>query len=226
MAIKYKTAVDVGFPCTSVPGPVHTTPHRRPYELLYFTCDLVALAPAGWPDGPRRGVQCVPGAAVLHRGWSKTKHTIGRRAPTVRLPGRRRTSCPTPCVDIMWYLCTRKKKYLPTAKQTRIPIHSRTEMIINDDPTGGRRRVAVQRRPKQSRPSVRPSVVARARPQCACVQSGAEQCACVRPCVRVRAREQRRRRRPAHSRGGKRSQQVGSAARRPLPTTGNSYCLQ
>lgn len=104
--------------------------------------------------------------------------------------------------------------------------HSRVEMIIDDDPAGGRHRVAVQRRPKRSRSSVRPSVVARARPQCACVQSGAEQCACVRSCVRVRARERRRRRRPAHSRGGKRSQQVGSAARRlHRPAIGSSYCF-
>lgn len=110
-----------------------------------------------------------------------------------------------------------KKKYLPTAKQTRIPTHENRD--DNKRRSGPGDVIASPSKDVRSR-VVRPSVRRSSRelgPQCACVQSGAEQCACVRSCVRVPVREQRRRRRrrwPTHSRGGKRSQQVGSAARR------------
>jgi len=78
-------------------------------------------------------------------------------------------------------------------------------MIINDQTETSSRR-----RPKTSKVVVRPSVRRSLRARSQCVRAIRYRVACVRACMRIRGRE----RRPAHSRGGKRSQQVGSAVRR------------
>jgi len=141
----------------------------------------------------------IRGAVCTGRGWRKTKHTIARRPLSTYPPEDE----PVVRDRVLIAVYLHEEKKLTYGK--RVP----TLVDRDDNKRPGRDVIASPSKDVRSS-VVRPSVVARARPQCACVHPVPSR---VRACVRVRGREQRRRR-PAHSRGGKRSQQVGSAARR------------